>query len=170
MNGDVVKENGYNTGNLVAILCYKNVQTPTEMSSVLLGGGGGSSQENSIIYTAQLYASEWQDNGVQGYTQTVPCLDITQTTVCFPPYTTPTGNKDTDIAIREALGYIDVVDTDDGQITVTCYTNKPAMDFIINLVPATGNTQPVAGTGTVRSVNGIQPDGLGNVSIIADMP
>lgn len=169
MNGEPVKEDGYKTGNLVAILCYKNVNTPTEMTTVLLGGGGGGA-ENSIVYTAQLLTSGWTGSAEAGYTQTSSCVGMTQETICAPPWVKPTGNKDTDITIRQALGYIDVIDTGNEQITATCYKYKPETDIIIYLIPAQGNTLPPVGLGTVRSVNGIQPDGIGNVNIIADVP
>lgn len=144
MNGEPVKEEGYKTGNLVAILCYKNVNTPTEMTTVLLGGGGGA--ENSIVYTAQLLSSSWTGDNATGYTQTQNCVGMTQETICQPPYVKPTGNKDTDIATRKALGYIDVIDTGNEQITATCYSYKPETDIIIYLVPAQGNTLPPVGT------------------------
>ena len=56
--------------------------------------------------------------------------------VTLPPAIQPTGVRETDIAARESLGYISMVETLEGQVTVTCWESKPETDLTIYLVEA----------------------------------
>ena len=90
----------------------------------------------SRTYTAVLPASGWTGGASAGYTQTVSCEGMTADVVTLPPAIQPTGVRETDIAAREALGYISMVETLEGQVTVTCWEDKPAVDLTIHLVEA----------------------------------
>lgn len=90
----------------------------------------------SRSYTAVLPASGWTGSASAGYTQTVSCEGMTADVVTLPPAIQPTGVRETDIAAREALGYISMVETLDGQVTVTCWEDKPTVDLTIHLVEA----------------------------------
>ena len=74
--------------------------------------------------------------GETGYTQTVACEGMTADVVTLQPMILPTGDRATDIAAREALGYISMVETLAGQVTVTCWEDKPAVALTIYLVEA----------------------------------
>lgn len=124
---------------------------------------------NSIIFTSQLSNSNWTEEDDGSYSQIVSCPGIVSDIVCAPPLIEITGNKETDLQRRVALSYIDEIEILDGQIKVICYLIKPQIDLIIKLVPVQGNILPPIGMGTVRSVNGIEPDGIGNVTIIGDI-
>lgn len=90
----------------------------------------------SRTYTAVLPASGWAGSASSGYTQTVSCEGMTADVVTLPPAIQPTGVRGTDIAQREALGYISMVETLEGQVTVTCWEDKPTVDLTIYLVEA----------------------------------
>lgn len=90
----------------------------------------------SRTYTAVLPASGWTGSASSGYTQTVSCEGMTADVVTLPPAIQPTGVRETDIAAREALGYISMVETLAGQVTVTCWEDKPAVNLTIYLVEA----------------------------------
>lgn len=90
----------------------------------------------SRTYTAVLPASGWTGSASAGYTQTVSCEGMTADVVTLPPAIQPTGVRETDIAAREALGYISMVETLGGQVTVTCWESKPETDLTIYLVEA----------------------------------
>lgn len=90
----------------------------------------------SRTYTAVLPASGWTGSASAGYTQTVSCEGMTADVVTLPPAIQPTGVRETDIAAREALGYISMVETLEGQVTVTCWEDKPTVDLTIYLVEA----------------------------------
>lgn len=90
----------------------------------------------SRSYTAVLPASGWTGSASAGYTQTVSCEGMTADVVTLPPAIQPTGVRETDIATREALGYISMVETLEGQVTVTCWEDKPTVDLTIYLVEA----------------------------------
>ena len=117
---------------------------------------------NSIIFASQLSNSGWTEEDDGSYSQTVSCPGIVSDIVCAPPLIEATGNKETDLQPRP----IEILD---GQIKVICYSSKPQIDLIIKLVPVQGNILPPVGMGTVRSVNGIEPDVVGNVTIIGDI-
>ena len=87
-------------------------------------------------YTATLPASGWQQQEDGSYTQTVPCAGVTADTVTLGPTLQPTGDKDTDLAQREALGYICMAETLDGQLKATCYEDAPQVDLPVWLVEA----------------------------------
>ena len=61
---------------------------------------------------------------------------MTADVVTLPPAIQPTGVRGTDIAQREALGYISMVETLAGQVTVTCWEDKPTVDLTVYLVEA----------------------------------
>ena len=88
----------------------------------------------SRTYTAELPAEGWTGSVETGYTQTVACEGMTDEIVTLPPMIQPTGDRETDIATREALGYISMVETLEGQVKVTCWEDKPAVDLTIYLV------------------------------------
>lgn len=90
----------------------------------------------SRTYTAVLPASGWTGSASAGYTQTVSCEGMTADVVTLPPAIQPTGVRGTDIAQREALGYISMVETLEGQVTVTCWEDKPTVDLTVYLVEA----------------------------------
>lgn len=90
----------------------------------------------SRSYTAILPAEGWTGDGETGYTQTVACERMTAEVVTLPPAIQPTGVRETDIAQREALGYISMVETLEEQVTVTCWEDKPTVDLTIHLVEA----------------------------------
>lgn len=90
----------------------------------------------SRIYTAVLLASRWTGSASAGYTQTVGCEGMTADVVTLPPAIQPTGVRKTDIAAREALGYISMVETLEGQVTVTCWEDKPTVNLTVYLVEA----------------------------------
>ena len=90
----------------------------------------------SRTYTAVLPAEGWTGDGETGYTQTVDCEGMTADVVTLQPMILPTGDRATDIAAREALGYISMVETLAGQVTVTCWEDKPAVNLTIYLVEA----------------------------------
>lgn len=90
----------------------------------------------SRTYTAVLPASGWTGSASAGYTQTVSCEGMTADVVTLPPAIQPTGVRETDIAQREALGYISMVETLEGQVTVTCWEDKPTVDLTVYLVEA----------------------------------
>ena len=71
-----------------------------------------------------------------GYGGTVSCEGMTADVVTLPPAIQPTGVRETDIAARESLGYISMVETLEGQVTVTCWESKPETDLTIYLVEA----------------------------------
>ena len=87
-------------------------------------------------FTAVLPASGWTGSDDTGYTQTVSCTGMTADVVTLPPAIQPTGVRATDIAAREALGYISMVETLAGQVQVTCWESKPEVDLTIWLVEA----------------------------------
>lgn len=90
----------------------------------------------SRTYTAELPAEGWAGDGETGYIQTVACEGMTSEVVTLQPMILPTGVRETDIAAREALGYISMVETQEGQVTVTCWESKPETDLTIHLVEA----------------------------------
>ena len=90
----------------------------------------------SRTYIAVLPVSGWAGSASAGYTQTVSCEGMTADVVTLPPAIQPTGVRETDIAAREALGYISMVETLEGQVTVTCWEDKPAVDLTVYLVEA----------------------------------
>lgn len=90
----------------------------------------------SRSYTAILPAEGWTGDGETGYTQTVACERMTAEVVTLQPMILPTGERAADLAAREALGYISMVETLEGQVTVTCWEDKPAVDLTIHLVEA----------------------------------
>lgn len=90
----------------------------------------------SRTYTAVLPVSGWAGSASAGYTQTVSCEGMTADVVTLPPAIQPTGVRGTDIAQREALGYISMVETLEGQVTVTCWEDKPTVDLTVYLVEA----------------------------------
>ena len=90
----------------------------------------------SRTYTAVLPVSGWAGIASAGYTQTVSCEGMTADVVTLPPAIQPTGVRETDIAQREALGYISMVETLEGQVTVTCWEDKPTVDLTVYLVEA----------------------------------
>ena len=90
----------------------------------------------SRTYIAVLPVSGWAGSASAGYTQTVSCEGMTADVVTLPPAIQPTGVRETDIAAREALGYISMVETLEGQVTVTCWEDKPTVDLTIHLVEA----------------------------------
>ena len=90
----------------------------------------------SRTYTAELPAEGWVGDGETGYIQTVACEGMTSEVVTLQPMILPTGVRETDIAAREALGYISMVETQEGQVTVTCWESKPETDLTIHLVEA----------------------------------
>lgn len=124
---------------------------------------------NSIMFTSQLSNSSWTEEDDGSYSQIVSCPGIVSDIVCAPPLIEVTGNKETDLQRRVALSYIDEIEILDGQIKAICYSLKPQIDLIIKLVPVQGSILPPVGMGTVRSVNGIEPDVVGNVTIIGDV-
>ena len=99
-------------------------------------GGHPPAFYTSRTYTAVLPAEGWTGDGETGYTQTVACEGMTADVVTLQPMILPTGDRATDIAAREALGYISMVETLAGQVTVTCWEDKPAVDLTIYLVEA----------------------------------
>ena len=90
----------------------------------------------SRTYTAVLPTEGWTGDGETGYTQTVACEGMTADVVTLQPMILPTGDRATDIAAREALGYISMVETLAGQVTVTCWEDKPTVNLTIYLVEA----------------------------------
>ncbi|WP_418667941.1 hypothetical protein [Allofournierella sp.] len=84
-------------------------------------------------YNATLPAADWAQQADGSYTQTAACAGMTAQVVTLPPYLIPTGDRETDIAAREALGFISVVETLDGQIAVTCWEDRPEVDLTIHL-------------------------------------
>lgn len=90
----------------------------------------------SRTYTAVLPAEGWTGDGESGYTQTVACEGMTAGVVTLPPMFRPTGEREADLAVREALGYISMVETLEGQVAVTCWEDKPAVDLTVCLVEA----------------------------------
>ena len=90
----------------------------------------------SRTYTAVLPTEGWTGDGETGYTQTVDCEGMTADVVTLQPMILPTGDRATDIAAREALGYISMVETLEGQVTVTCWEDKPVVDLTVYLVEA----------------------------------
>ena len=90
----------------------------------------------SRTYTAELPAEGWAGGTETGYTQTVECEGMTADVVTLQPMILPTGDRATDIAAREALGYISMVETLAGQVTVTCWEDKPAVNLTVYLVEA----------------------------------
>lgn len=90
----------------------------------------------SRSYTAILPAEGWTGDGETGYTQTVACEGMTAEVVTLQPMILPTGERAADLAAREALGYISMVETLEGQVTVTCWESKPETDLTIHLVEA----------------------------------
>ena len=90
----------------------------------------------SRTFTADLPASGWTGSDDAGYTQTVDCEGMTADVVTLQPMILPTGDRATDIAAREALGYISMVETLAGQVTVTCWEDKPTVNLTIYLVEA----------------------------------
>ena len=90
----------------------------------------------SRTYTAILPTEGWTGDGETGYTQTVVCEGMTADVVTLQPMILPTGVRETDIAAREALGYISMVETLEGQVTVTCWEDKPTVNLTIYLVEA----------------------------------
>ena len=90
----------------------------------------------SRTYTAVLPTEGWTGGAETGYTQTVDCEGMTADVVTLQPMILPTGDRATDIAAREALGYISMVETLAGQVTVTCWEDKPTVNLTIYLVEA----------------------------------
>ena len=90
----------------------------------------------SRSYTAILPAEGWTGDGETGYTQTVACEGMTAEVVTLQPMIMPTGERAADLAAREALGYISMVETLEGQISVTCWESKPETNLTIHLVEA----------------------------------
>ena len=90
----------------------------------------------SRTFTAVLPASGWTGSATAGYTQTVSCEGMTADVVTLPPAIQPTGVRATDIAAREALGYISMVETLAGQVKVTCWESRPEVDLTLYLVEA----------------------------------
>lgn len=84
-------------------------------------------------YNATLPAADWAQQTDRSYTQTAACAGMTAQVVTLPPYLIPTGDRETDIAARESLGFISVVETLDGQIAVTCWEDRPEVDLTIYL-------------------------------------
>jgi len=90
----------------------------------------------SRTYTAVLPVSGWAGSASAGYTQTVACEGMTAEVVTLQPMILPTGERAADLAAREALGYISMVETLEGQVTVTCWEDKPTVDLTVYLVEA----------------------------------
>lgn len=88
----------------------------------------------SRTYTAVLPAEGWAGDSETGYTQTVTCEGMTGRVVTLQPMILPTGERASDLAAREALGYISMVETLEGQVTVTCWEDKPTVDLTVYLV------------------------------------
>lgn len=88
----------------------------------------------SRTYTAVLPAEGWKGSAEEGYVQTVPCEGITEDVVTIQPMIQPSGVREADLAAREALGYISMVNTMDGQVMVTCWEDRPTVDLTIYLV------------------------------------
>lgn len=99
-------------------------------------GGQPPAFYTSRTYIAELPAEGWTGDGETGYTQTAACEGMTAEVVTLPPMIRPTGDRATDIAAREALGYISMVETLEGQVTATCWEDKPAVDLTLYLVEA----------------------------------
>lgn len=118
----------------------KSVYDPThqerDIFSAISVAQAAAQAATSRTYTAVLPASGWTGSASAGYTQTVSCEGMTADVVTLPPAIQPTGVRETDIAAREALGYISMVETLEGQVTVTCWEDKPAVDLTIYLVEA----------------------------------
>ena len=118
----------------------KSVYDPThqerDIFSEIADAQAAAQAATSHTYTAALPASGWAGSASAGYTQTVSCEGMTADVVTLPPAIQPTGVRETDIAAREALGYISMVETQEGQVTVTCWEDKPAVDLTIYLVEA----------------------------------
>ena len=118
----------------------KSVYDPTnqerDIFSAISVAQAAAQAATSRTYTAVLPASGWTGSASAGYTQTVSCEGMTADVVTLPPAIQPTGVRETDIAAREALGYISMVETMAGQVTVTCWEDKPAVDLTVYLVEA----------------------------------
>lgn len=118
----------------------KSVYDPThqerDIFSAISVAQAAAQAATSRTYTAVLPASGWTGSASAGYTQTVSCEGMTADVVTLPPAIQPTGVRETDIAAREALGYISMVETLEGQVTVTCWEDKPTVDLTVYLVEA----------------------------------
>lgn len=118
----------------------KSVYDPThqerDIFSAISVAQAAAQAATSRTYTAVLPASGWTGSASAGYTQTVSCEGMTADVVTLPPAIQPTGVRGTDIAQREALGYISMVETLVGQVSVTCWESKPETDLTIHLVEA----------------------------------
>lgn len=114
-----------------------------------------------------------KDNWVQEennyYTQTVDCEGITQNTFLSSPSIKPTGDSTQDDALLENLALLRYGETLNGQIKYTCYEGKPTIDLTVyfqSLAAVEGDQSGGGGgTGTVNSVNGIEPDSEGNITL-----
>lgn len=118
----------------------KSVYDPThqerDIFSAISVAQAAAQAATSRTYTAVLPVSGWAGSASAGYTQTVSCEGMTADVVTLPPAIQPTGVRETDIAQREALGYISMVETLEGQVTVTCWEDKPTVDLTVYLVEA----------------------------------
>lgn len=118
----------------------KSVYDPThqerDIFSAISVAQAAAQAATSRTYTAVLPVSGWAGSASAGYTQTVSCEGMTADVVTLPPAIQPTGVRGTDIAQREALGYISMVETLEGQVTVTCWEDKPTVDLTVYLVEA----------------------------------
>ena len=86
----------------------------------------------SAVHAAQHDRQHQHMEGVKGVARIRERLAV----VTLPPAIQPTGVRETDIAQREALGYISMVETLEGQVTVTCWEDKPTVDLTVYLVEA----------------------------------
>lgn len=100
----------------------------------------GDSDGSNKAYFANLPASGWTGDAANGYSQIVTCSGMGAGTIVLPPMFKPTGNKDTDLALRTAIGYISIVETLEDKIQVTCWEAKPSIDLDIVLLEGAGAT------------------------------
>ena len=100
----------------------------------------GESDGSNKAYFANLPASGWTGDAANGYSQIVTCSGMGAGTIVLPPMFKPTGNKDTDLALRTAIGYISIVETLEDKIQVTCWEAKPSIDLDIVLLEGAGAT------------------------------
>ena len=118
----------------------KSVYDPThqerDIFSAISVAQAAAQAATSRTYTAVLPASGWTGSASAGYTQTVSCEGMTADVVTLPPAIQPTGVRETDIAAREALGYISMVETLAGQVKAACWEDKPTVDLTVHLVEA----------------------------------
>ena len=100
----------------------------------------GESDGSNKAYFANLPASGWTGDATNGYSQIVTCSGMGAGTIVLPPMFKPTGNKDTDLALRTAISCISIVETLEDKIQVTCWEAKPSIDLDIVLLEGSGAT------------------------------